>query len=129
MNGAGQDCWYWESDMGDPYPDRIFSCQPGASGGDYVVEYTTGPAQSSLSLDATILIPSQYANIAVDLLEGSCYLGPSVYCGEANPGEVNGLNTFSTSVPVSPSTTYYLWTGNGWTGGAGLSPRLELCIY
>jgi hypothetical protein len=92
------------------------------TGGDVVVAFTTGPAQSTLNYDATIsnVVPGGY--LAVELSESPCSSGSSRHCfSDAT------ATSHTAAVAVSPSTTYYLWVADGYASDP--RPDVSVCVW
>jgi hypothetical protein len=122
VDGSGHDCWSWTEDPTDTTDDHTFACDSG-TGGDVVVEFTTGASQTTLNWDALIYNEDSLGYIRVDVTESPCASpASSLYC---TPSTSNLSDTGS--VTVSPNTTYYLWVGDGFS--SNYRPAVDLCVW
>ena len=122
VDGSGHDCWTWTEDAADTTDDHTFACDSG-TGGDVVVEFTTGASQTTLNWDALMYNEDSSGYIRVDVTESPCASpAGSLYC---TPSTSNLSDTGN--VTVSPNTTYYLWVGDGFSGN--YRPAIDLCVW
>lgn len=110
--GSGSpDSWSWPADLFDNQSDHTFTCDAD-TGADVVVEYTTGPAQTTL--DYTVHMSNQEpgGGIALEITDAPCDTGTSLHC------IVSSNSPHSGQLFVVPSTTYYVWVGDRAAGNS-----------
>lgn len=122
VDGSGHDCWAFTADPSDTSNDHTFTCDSGV-GGDVVVEYTTGAAQTTLNFDAAIANYDSLGYIRVEVSEGACTTPTgSLHCTSSS-----SLQADSGSVTVTPNTTYFIWVTDGFSGNK--RPDVSLCLW
>ncbi|MBW2526545.1 MAG: hypothetical protein JRI23_20355 [Deltaproteobacteria bacterium] len=125
LGASNEDCWSWSADLTNTVNDHDFSTCDTAVGADVVIEYTTGPTQFLLTYDATVSnTQNGEGYVAVEALSFSCAAGASAHCYSPGPG---GPTTYSDSIVVLPSTTYYVWVADGWN--AHHLPDMTVCLW
>jgi cysteine-rich repeat protein len=120
--GSGEDCWSWSAVTTDSESSHAFSCDS-VTGGDVVVEYTTGPSQTTLDFDAAIANYESSGYIAFEITESPCQSGASRHCASSS----GGGDTEVGSVAVDPDTTYYIWIGDGFSDHH--LPDVDVCLW
>ena len=108
------------ADPNDSSNDHTFTCDSGV-GGDVVVEYTTGNAQTTLNFSGTIANYESSGYIRVEITDSPCASGGSDYCTASS-----SLQTDTGSITVTPNTTYYVWVTDGFSGH--YLPDVDLCL-
>ncbi|MBW2525912.1 MAG: hypothetical protein JRI23_17145 [Deltaproteobacteria bacterium] len=123
VGSSNEDCWSWSQNSSDDQNDHTFTCDS-AVGGDVVVEYTTGASQTTLNFDATIANYQTSGYIGVEITPGPCLTGTTLYCHSNGSGPDP---TDAGSVTVTPSTTYYVWVSDAYSGN--YRPDIDLCLW
>ncbi len=125
LDTLGEDCWWWVADNLNTIADHSFTCDP-VTGGDMVIEYTTGSSQTQLNFDASI---SNYSTssgngyLAIEITGTPCDpAGTSEYCHS-----IYGDLAYGGSIAVAPGTTYYIWVGDGFNGH--YLPDINICLW
>jgi len=121
VGSGNHDCWALPAAPQDHTNGHDFSCDGGV-GGDVVVAYTTGGAQTTLHYDVAISNYVTPAYLGLEITEPSCQGGASLYClGNGGPPNDSG------SVTVTPSTTYYVWACDGFNNNP--RPDIDICLW
>lgn len=118
LGSSGEDCWSFLAEATDQEADHSFYCDTGV-GGDVVIAYTTGPTQTTLSFDALASAYGSSDHIAFEITDGPCDGGTSLTCSSSGDQAVG-------NVSVEPSSTYYIFIGNGY--GDHHRPNIEVCL-
>ncbi len=120
---SSEDCWDWSYDTLNTTQHRTFTCDAGATGGDVVVQYTTGSSQTTLNYSVVLANYEASAYVGIEILSASCDPGSSIHCSSssANP------TSMTDSISVSSSTTYYVWVTDGFNGH--YLPSITLCLW
>jgi hypothetical protein len=87
-----------------------------------VVEYTTGSAQTSLNFAAAIANFDVNGYLGFEITSSPCASGGSEYCLS-----VFGTISVTDAITVTPSTTYYVWIGDGFAGH--FLPDVDVCLW
>jgi len=120
VGGSSEDCWSWSQNTNDDDNDHTFTCD-NIVGGDVVVEYTTGSAQTTLNFDAAITNYQSSGYIGVEITGSPCLSGASSYCVAVSGSTDVG------AITVTPSTTYYVWISDAYSGN--YLPDVDLCLW
>ncbi len=123
LDATGHHCWSWVADLADTSNDHDFTCD-GVVGGDVVVEYTTGAGETTLAWDAAISNYASSAYIGLEITEGPCDTGASLYCTSAG---TTGTFDDSGTASVQPNTTYYIWITDGYVFNP--RPDVDICLW
>ena len=107
--------------MSNTVGDHVYSCDSG-TGGDMVIEYTTGASQTTLNFDGSVANGFSASYFALQILESPCTTGTSLYCES-----LTGVLSYTDSVTVTPSTTYYIWVGEGYA--SVYLPDIDICLW
>jgi hypothetical protein len=121
VGAMGEDCWTWPSDSMDDQNDHDFTCDS-ATGGDVVIEYTTGAAQTTLNYDAAITSTDSMGYIGLEITSADCATGGSLYCEAAS-----GTTTDTGNIAVTANTTYYVWISDAFSGN--YLPAINICLW
>ncbi len=122
VGSGNHDCWAFPADPQNDNDQHSWDCDSG-TGGDMVVAYVTGPSQTTLHFEATLSNYVSTGYLALEIVEGGCTNGQSLHCVSNGPGSV----TDSGAIPVSPSTTYWVWVADGFNGHP--LPDIDLCLW
>ena len=75
-----------------------------------------------LNFDGVIANPEGSGYIALEITDSPCQTGTSLYCQSSS-----GQLADSGFVTVTPSTTYYVWVGEGFNND--YRPDIDLCLW
>ena len=120
VDGNSHDCWTWTADSNNSIAHHTFTCDP-ATGGDMVVEFTTGAADTTLEWTASIANYETSGYIGVEVMESPCASGTSLYCTAGSSTQDANTTT------VTGSTTYYVWISDAYDGHH--LPDINLCLW
>jgi len=120
VDGNGHDCWAWTADPSNIITHHVFTCDD-ITGGDVVVEFTTGAGETTLEWSASIANYEANGYIGVEVTSSPCETGSSLYCTAA--ASTQDANTTT----VTGSTTYYVWISDAYSGH--YLPDINLCLW
>ena len=123
VDGNNHDCWSWSVDSTNTINDHVFTCDS-VVGGDVVIEFTTSASATTMAFDATINNWQIDGYIGIEITDGPCATGASLYC--FSPGTTGTFSDAGT-VSVQPNTTYYVWLSDGYSGH--YLPDVNACLW
>jgi hypothetical protein len=123
VDASGHDCWLWNPNLADTVNDHSFTCD-GAVGGDVVIEYTTGAAETTLEWNASIFNYDSLAYIGLEITDAPCTTGASRYCTSAG---TTGTFSDTGTLTVLPNTTYYVWLSDAYANNH--LPGIDVCLW
>lgn len=86
-----------------------------------VVEYTTGPSQTTLNFSASISGHESGGYVGLEITDAPCAAGSSLHCVAPYSTGTSG------QIFVVPSTTYYVWASDRTV--AHSLPNINMCLW